>query len=178
MSVGTKDPRHGGMLDGVPPDTRVVIADVPWKFYDRFSRSVREGISCRVAFDGKDIEIMTLGPLHEMYRARLDAFVAIIAEELGIKNQPLGSTTWKCKKLNCGVEPDSCYYFDEDKLLSIEQLDTSGAYVAVDRSRFFCLFVPKTSRGGSSVQIRATRQRGSTDCANESGPSSFDHSLT
>ena len=104
MSVAAKAPSPRRMLDGVPPDTRVVIADVSWDFYDRFSKAVREGNSCRVAFDGKDIEMMTIGPLHEAYKTQFDVFITIVAGELGIKRRPMGSTTWKRKKVKRGVE--------------------------------------------------------------------------
>ena len=115
------------MLDGVPPDTRVVIAGVTWEFYDRFSRAVREGDNCRVAFDGNDIEMMTLGPLHERYKTRLDIFVAIVADELAIEFQPQGSTTWKRKRVKRGVEPDSCFYFKAEKLLACAAAEEKGS---------------------------------------------------
>jgi Uma2 family endonuclease len=116
MTVSAKTPRPGHLLDGVPPDTRVVIADVTWDVYERFVDAVAEGENLRVAFDGRDIEVMTLGPLHETFKARMDAFIAIVTGELGIMRQSLGSTTWKRKKIKRGVESDLCYYFDSEKL--------------------------------------------------------------
>jgi Uma2 family endonuclease len=127
MSVTTRAPSPRRMLDGVPPDTRVVIAGVTWEFYDRFSRAVREGDNCRVAFDGKDIEMMTLGPLHERYKTRLDTFIAIVADELTIEHQPQGSTTWKRKKVKRGVEPDSCFYFKPEKLHACAAAEAKGS---------------------------------------------------
>ena len=127
MNVTTRAPSPRRMLDGVPPDTRVVIAGVTWEFYDRFSRAVREGDNCRVAFDGKDIEMMTLGPLHERYKTRLDTFIAIVADEVRIEHQPQGSTTWKRKKVKRGVEPDSCFYFKPEKLLACAAAEAKGS---------------------------------------------------
>jgi Uma2 family endonuclease len=115
------------MLDGVPPDTRVVIAGVSWEFYNRFSSAVRDGDNCRVAFDGTDIEMMTLGPLHERYKTRFDTFIAIVADERRIQYQPQGSTTWKRKKVKRGIEPDSCYYFDPEKLLACAAAEAIGS---------------------------------------------------
>jgi hypothetical protein len=54
-----RKPRPRRLLDGFPPDTRIVVMGVTWEDYDRFSRDVREGENCRVAFDGKDIELTT-----------------------------------------------------------------------------------------------------------------------
>ena len=127
MSIAAKVPSPRRMLDGVPSDTRVVIAGVTWQFYDRFSRAVRDGDNCRIAFDGKDIEMMTLGPLHERYKTRLDTFISIVADELAIKYQPQGSTTWKHKNIKRGVEPDLCFYFDSAKLLACAIAEERGS---------------------------------------------------
>jgi Uma2 family endonuclease len=104
------------MLDGLPPDTRVVIADVTWEFYESFVESIAEGENIRVAFDRKNIEAMTLGPFHESLGGIVAVFIATIATELCIEHQQVGSTTWKCKKVKRGVESDLCYYFDHAKL--------------------------------------------------------------
>jgi hypothetical protein len=88
---------------------------VTWEDYDRFSRAVREGENCRVAFDGKDIELMVLGPFHESLRGIIDAFIAIVARELGVEHQAVGSTTWKRKTVKRGIESDVSYYFDAAK---------------------------------------------------------------
>jgi Uma2 family endonuclease len=111
-----RNPRPRRVLDGFPPDTRLLIGEVTWDDYERFADSIHEGEVCRIAFDGKDIEMMTLGPWHEAEKSLLDAFVAIVANELRIRRQPLGSTTWKRKKLKRAIESDLCYYFAAAKL--------------------------------------------------------------
>src|SRR5277367_2203956 len=106
-----RKPRPRRMLDGIPPETRVVIADVTWEVYESFVDSIAEGENVRVAFDGKDIEVMTLGPFHESLGGILAVFIATVARELGVEQQPVGSTTWKRKKVKRGVQADLCYYF-------------------------------------------------------------------
>ena len=113
-----RKPRPRRLLEGFPPDTRIIVAGVTWADYDRFSRAVREGENCRVAFDGKDIELMVLGPFHESLRGIIDAFIAIVARELGVEHQAVGSTTWKRKKVKRGIESDVSYYFDAAKLVA------------------------------------------------------------
>ena len=49
----------------VPDEERGVMRDVSWEFYDRLSDAIGEHSHIRIAYDGKDIEIMTLGPKHE-----------------------------------------------------------------------------------------------------------------
>jgi Uma2 family endonuclease len=117
MSVTeTLNPPPPHLLDGVPPDKRVVIIDVTWEDYEGLVEQMGESRNCRVAFDGKDIEMMTLGPFHERQKSLLDWFIMIVAGELKIERQPMGSTTWKRKKLKRAIESDVCYYFDPAKL--------------------------------------------------------------
>jgi Uma2 family endonuclease len=116
-----RKPRPRRMLDGVPPETRVVIADVTWELYESFVESIAEGENLRVAFDGKDIELMTLGPFHESLGGIVAVFIATIATELGIEHQQVGSTTWKRKSVKRGVESDLCYYFDPAKLATFAE---------------------------------------------------------
>jgi Uma2 family endonuclease len=116
MSIAAKIPRPARMLDGLPPDTRVVIGDVPWDFYDRFSDAVRAGENCRVAYDGKDVEIMAIGPYHDLIMSLVTAFIAIVCEEREIESVPMGSTTWKRAHVRRGIESDQCYYFDSTKI--------------------------------------------------------------
>ena len=71
-------PRPRRILEGVPPDTRVVIADMTWEFYESFVESIAEGENIRVAFDGKDFEVMTLGPFHESLGGIVAVFIATI----------------------------------------------------------------------------------------------------
>jgi Uma2 family endonuclease len=116
-----RKPRPRRLLEGFPPDTRIVVAGVTWEDYDRFSRAVRDGENCRVAFDGKDIELMVLGPFHESIRGIVDAFIAIVARELGVEHRAVGSTTWKRKKVKRGIESNMSYYFDAAKLTAYNE---------------------------------------------------------
>ena len=109
-------PRPRRLLDGFPSDTRIVVAGVTWDDYENLVDQMGEARNCRIAFDGKDIEMMTLGPFHERQKSLLDWFIMIVAGELKIERQPMGSTTWKRKKLKRAIESDVCYYFDPAKL--------------------------------------------------------------
>ena len=106
------------LLDCFPPDMRFVIVDVTWNDYKNLVSALGERDRCRVAFDGKDIEMMILGPSHERQRSRLELFITFVAGELKIRRQPLGSTTWRRKGLERAIESDLCYSFDPGKLIA------------------------------------------------------------
>lgn len=46
------------------PDHRVVIPDVDWGYYEQLVDSIPEGANLHVDYDGKDLEIMSLSPIH------------------------------------------------------------------------------------------------------------------
>ncbi len=104
------------MLEGLGPDTRVVVANVAWDVYERIVDSVREGENFRIAYDGKDIEMMSIGVYHDSVKSRMDAFIGIVAGELSVDHEAIGSATWKRKNVERGIEPDLSYYFEAVKL--------------------------------------------------------------
>ncbi len=97
-------------------EERGVIRDVSWEFYDRLTDAIAEGSHIRLAYDGKDLEIMTLGPKHEQSKELLGSFIEAVAEGLEVDFRPAGSTTWKRLVKRRGVESDVCYYFHRAKL--------------------------------------------------------------
>jgi Uma2 family endonuclease len=99
-----------------PNEERGVIRDASWNFYERLTESLGEGSPFRVAFDGRDIEIMTLGPKHEDIRDLLNQLVNDVYFLLDIDCRGLGSTTWKRFELGRGIEADLCFYFEPAKL--------------------------------------------------------------
>ena len=88
----------------VPVEERHVIHGASWDFYDRLTDSLADRAPFRVAYDGKDIEIMTLGPKHERSKALLDLFIEYVSAGLDIDCEALGSTTWKRSELDRGIE--------------------------------------------------------------------------
>ena len=98
------------------PDHRVVIRGVDWAFYEQLVDSIPEGANIHVDYDGKDVEIMSLSPLHDGVKKTLGRFVELTAGELEIPCTGLGQTTWKRPEVARGLEADECYYFAPEKL--------------------------------------------------------------
>ena len=142
-------PTH--LLDSFPPDTRIVIAGVTWDDYENLVDALGERENCRVAFDGEDIEMMTLGPFHERQRSRLELFIAFVASELKVRSQPMGSTTWRRRDLARAIESDLCYYFDPAKLAAVTAAadsDDIGDYPNPDLTVEVDVSPPKIDRSG------------------------------
>ena len=105
----------------IAPDQRVIVSDATWEDYDQLTETIGERPGMRVAFDGKDIEIMVVGPRHESLKDDLGQFVHLVAGELLIERRGVGSTTWKRKAIKRGIESDLCYYFDPAKIASFDE---------------------------------------------------------
>src|SRR5262249_10234829 len=102
--------------DMVLAEQRIVIRNVTWEVYDRLSDAVDERQRVFLAYDGKDLEIMTKGRVHENYREFFGRFVNALTFELRIRCHGLGETTWKRPEIMRGLESDFCYYFTAKKL--------------------------------------------------------------
>ena len=79
---------------------------VSWNFYDRLTDAISERSSVRVAFDGKDLEIMVVGPVHEGLGDRLGVFIGEVCDVLDLDSYGLGRTTWKRQEVEPGLEAD------------------------------------------------------------------------
>ena len=97
-------------------EERQVVPDTTWDFYDRLTDALGEHSPFRVAFDGKDIEIMTVGNRHERIKTLMGQFFDLVVDELEVDCVALGSTSWKRPALERGIEADHSYVFDSAKI--------------------------------------------------------------
>jgi len=99
-----------------PGDLRIAIRDVSWEVYDMLSDAIGEGQPVHLAYDGRDLEIMATGRVHENFKELLGPFVREVALSLELDFRGGGQTTWKRPEVNRGIEADLCFYFDPRKL--------------------------------------------------------------
>ncbi len=97
-------------------DNPAVIRSVSWAYYEKLLAAVGANGGLRLAYDGKDLEIMSPSPVHENAKVYAGKFVDLVAEELDIDSINLASTTWNRPEIERGIEADQCFYFRTDKL--------------------------------------------------------------
>ena len=102
----------------VPPagETRIAIPGMTWDFYASFVRMLPEGSPIRVAFDGRTLELMVTGPIHDDLAELLDTFFKAAAGGTGLQYKPQRTTTWIRPEVQRGIEADGCYYLDPEKI--------------------------------------------------------------
>jgi Uma2 family endonuclease len=107
-----------------PAEQRVVLRNVSWETYERILAEHADSSSPRFTFDRGDLEIMSPLPEHERFNLRLAGFIDVLAEEMNIDVETLGSTTFKRKDLERGFEADSCFYVQNaERARNKEQID-------------------------------------------------------
>lgn len=93
---------------------RVVLHNISWQQFENLLVDLGESRAARVAYDDGRLEIMTPLPEHEYYKEAIGDAIKEIAEVLDQDYESLGSTTWKREIQKVGVEPDNCFYFQNE----------------------------------------------------------------
>lgn len=105
------------------PD-RVLLKNISWQTYQSLLKDFEQQSATRLTYDQGILEIkMPLDP-HESYKKLLGRLVETLTEELGIEVRSLGSRTCDREDLARGLEPDQCYYIqNEQAVWDKEQID-------------------------------------------------------
>ncbi len=140
-------------------DRRVVFRGVDWAFYEEFVDSIPERTNIHVAYDGRDLEVMAIGPDHEDLKYSLGQFVSLVAAQFGIPCKGLGQTTWKRPQLYRGLEADQCFYFRAEKVAAMVHLRRSkdiAAYPNPDLAIEVNISRPEVDRPGIYAALEVT----------------------
>ncbi len=131
----------------VPPGQRVLLQDVSWQEFEAILEDLGDRRASRVAFDNGILEIMTPLPEHETNKELVSDLVKALLEELDIEFFSLGSTTFKNEEVNKGIEPDNCFYIqNEAAVRGKNRLD-----LTVDPPPDLALEIDVTSRTHPSI---------------------------
>ncbi len=93
-----------------PADQSVILENVGWQTYERVLDALADRSAPRLTYDRGVLEIVIPAPEHERLNRILAQLVEVLAEELAIETENLGSSTFRREDLERGFEPDSCFY--------------------------------------------------------------------
>ncbi|BAZ05850.1 Uma2 family endonuclease [Calothrix sp. NIES-3974] len=131
----------------VPPGQRVLLRDVTWQEFETILDELGEHRAARIAYDRGMLEIMVPFPEHEFEKEIISDLIKALLEELDIEFLSLGSTTFKNKKMLQGIEPDQCFYIqNESKVRGKKKLD-----LETDPPPDLALEIDVTSRTNPSI---------------------------
>ncbi|MBM4257319.1 MAG: Uma2 family endonuclease [Deltaproteobacteria bacterium] len=96
---------------------RIILYGISWETYEHLLEDMGDSHAAHFAYDQGALEIMVPTERHERPNRTLALLVEVVAEELNIDIVGLGSTTFKRKDLQKGLEPDSCFYIQNEALV-------------------------------------------------------------
>ncbi len=100
----------------IEPAEIIHLSGISWQTYERLLIELSASRRLRLTYNRGTLEIMVPSPEHERYKKVLGRFVETIAEELEVRIEPLGSTTFKRPEIS-GAEPDECFYIGNINLI-------------------------------------------------------------
>lgn len=118
--VATRPPSP---LHPAPP---IVMRGVSWPTYKTLMAEVGGDRAWRIAYDRGVLELRMPLEEHEEPKGLLESFVEAIADELEIEVRKLGSLTLEREDLARAVEPDSCFYIQNELALRGRKIDLSN----------------------------------------------------
>lgn len=93
---------------------RVVLYNIGWQQFENLLKDLGDKRAARIAYDRGTLEIMTPLPENEHYKEVISDIVKDLGDLLDLDYESLGSTTWKRESRLAGVEPDNCFYFQNE----------------------------------------------------------------
>lgn len=98
----------------IKPGQQLFLKDVDWKSFENLLEEFGEKRTNRISYSAGELEIMSPLAVHEDDKEIVGNLVEIILEFLNVEFRSLGSTTFKKKSMKSAVEPDSCFYIENE----------------------------------------------------------------
>ncbi|WNZ27392.1 Uma2 family endonuclease [Leptolyngbya sp. NK1-12] len=96
------------------PGQSLLLHGIGWSEFEAILAELGEHRSIRIAYDNGWLELMTPLPEHEYFKETISDAVKDIAEELNLDYESYGSTTWRQRAKQAGLEADNCFYFQNE----------------------------------------------------------------
>ena len=92
----------------------MLLPSIRWQTYRAIADDLESQPSKRLTYDNGLLEIRMPSDLHENYKKLLGRIVEALTESLDMEIRSLGSMTCDREDLARGLEPDQCYYIQNE----------------------------------------------------------------
>ncbi|MEG4810037.1 Uma2 family endonuclease [Microcoleus sp. F8-D3] len=96
------------------PENRVILKGVSWSTFKALLADVGDDRAWRIAYDRGLLEIRMPHLEHEVPKGLIESFIEATADEQEIEVMKAGSLTLEREDLTRAVEPDSCFYIQNE----------------------------------------------------------------
>lgn len=108
----------------VSSETRILLAGVSWETYERLLAETGDSRNQQFAYGNGVLEIMVPLASHEEPTRLFEHFLAVFVDALELEMRSLGSLTMKNPQQKQGLEPDCCFFIqNEAAVRGVEKLD-------------------------------------------------------
>ncbi len=97
-------------IESLPRGASLVFPYTTWEDYEAVLKELEERSRFRVNYYKGKLTVMSPLPVHKEYKDTIFRLACVLAEELDIEMETRGSTTFRRKIKESGVEPDTCFY--------------------------------------------------------------------
>ncbi|MGB3237705.1 MAG: Uma2 family endonuclease [Geitlerinemataceae cyanobacterium] len=94
----------------IKPGQQLLLEDVSWQQLENILSELGESRAARISYSNGLLEIMVPLPEHEKAKEIIGDIVKILLSERGRNYEALGSTILKNERMTQAVEPDTCFY--------------------------------------------------------------------
>jgi Uma2 family endonuclease len=101
----------------IQPGQNILFKDIDWSMFESLLEELGEKRAIRLSYSDGMLEIMAPLAVHESGKEIIGDLVKAILEELNLDFWALGSTTFKNEEMAKGVEPDDCFYIQNEALV-------------------------------------------------------------
>jgi Uma2 family endonuclease len=108
------------------PGETVTLTPLSWERFETILADLGDRRAARIAYFNGNLEIMTPLPEHERSKVILGDLAKTILRLQRRAWEPMGSTTFKRKAMNAGIEPDDCFYIQNyQAVIGKDRIDLS-----------------------------------------------------
>lgn len=110
----------------IQPGQQLLLEGVSWQQLEGILAELGERRTSGLSYSNGRLEIMVPLPEHEKAKEIIGDMVKILLSERGINYESLGSTTLKNERMTQAIEPDSCFYIqNQAAVIGKNRLDMS-----------------------------------------------------
>ncbi|MDQ2098753.1 MAG: Uma2 family endonuclease [Tychonema bourrellyi B0820] len=95
----------------------ITLTGIKWLTFKAIMSDVGDGRAWRIAYAEGVLEIRMPLPKHERPKVMLELFIGALADELEIEAMSLGALTLEREDLARAIEPDTCFYIQNESLV-------------------------------------------------------------
>jgi len=108
------------------PGQSTVLHDIDWHQFETILEDLGERRTTRIAYLDGVLEILMPLPEHEKVKVLIGDFIKALLDEMEVDFEPFGSTTFKRSDKLAGLEPDDCFYIQNNAVMrGARKLDLS-----------------------------------------------------